>query len=73
MEELAKLIKENKEILKQLDTLNNKMQGIISLYRDVVVDNSMLEKRVRTLERKDSYYPTEEEVRNFKVGGTDPD
>jgi len=70
-EKLAKSIKENKGILRQLTTLNNQMKAMISLYRDVVVDNSILEKRVRKLEQQGSYYPNMEELRNIKIGGTD--
>ena len=70
-EQLAKSIKENKGVLRQLTTLNNQMKAMISLYRDVVIDNSMLEKRVRKLEQRNSYYPAEEEIRDIKIGGTD--
>jgi len=71
-EQLAKLIKEeNISIVKQLATLKNQMKAMISLYRDVVVDNSKLEKRVRALEQKDSYYPNMEELRKLRGEGTD--
>jgi len=70
-EKLAKSIKENKGILRQLTTLDNQMKAMISLYRDVVVSQGNFEKRIKRLEEKDSYYPMEEEVRNIKIGGTD--
>ena len=70
-EQLTKLIKENKGVLRQLTTLNNQMKAMISLYRDVVIDNSKLEKRVRKLEQQNSYYPNEEEIGNIKIGLTD--
>ena len=50
-------IKKNKGILRQLTSLNNEIKE--------------LKIRVRKLEQKDSYYPTEEEVKKIKVGGTD--
>ena len=57
-EKTAKLIKENKRILRQLTALNNEVKG--------------LKDKVKALEQKGSYYPmTEEEIRNIKVGGTD--
>jgi len=40
---------------KRLATLENKITAMISLYRDVVVDNSKLEKRVRELEQAKNY------------------
>jgi len=70
-EQLTKLIKENKGILRQLTDLNNMVKGLTIIYKDMVIDNSYLEKWVRKLEQKDSYYPTEEEIRNIKIGGTD--
>ena len=68
-EQLAK--EENISTVKQLATLKNQMKAMISLYRDVVVDNSKLEKRVRELEQKDSYYPNMEELRKLRGEGTD--
>jgi len=50
-------IKKNKEILRQLTSLNNEIKG--------------LKIRVKKLEQKDSYYLTEEEIKDIKVGGTD--
>jgi len=70
-EQLTKLIKENKGILRQLTDLNNMVKGLTIIYKDIIIDNSCLEKRVRKLEQKDSYYPTEEEIRNIEIGGTD--
>jgi len=55
-ENLVELIKKNKDILRQLTSLNNEIKGLKS--------------RVKKLEQKDSYYPTEEEIINIKVGGT---
>jgi len=54
---LEESIKKNKEILRQLTSLNNEIKE--------------LKGRVKKLEQKDSYYPTEEEIKNIKVGGTD--
>jgi len=69
-EQLTK--EENISIVKQLSTLKNQMKAMIGLYRDIVVDNSMLEKRIRKLEQTQTYYPmTEEEISNIKIGGTD--
>jgi len=68
-EQLTKLIKENKGALRQLTTLNNQMKAMISLYRDVVIDNSKLEKRVRELERKDNFLGID--IDKLKIGGTD--
>lgn len=68
---LDKVIEGNKNIFSRLTTLENKIGAMISLYRDVVIDDSKLEKRVRKLEQKDSYYPMEEEIRDIKIGGTD--
>ena len=56
-EKLSDSIKKNKGILRQLTSLNNEIKE--------------LKRRVRKLEQKDTYYPTEGEIRNFKIGGTD--
>ena len=50
-EQLTKLIKENKGILRQLTDLNNMVKGLTIIYKDMVIDNSYLEKRVRVLEQ----------------------
>jgi len=71
-EQLAKLIKENKGILRQLTDLNNTVRGLTTIYKDIVIDNSYLEKRIRVLEQAQTYYPmTEKEIANIKIGGTD--
>ena len=57
-EKLAGSIKKNKGLLRQLTALNNKVKG--------------LEVRIKELE-KNLYYPTEEEIKNIKFGGTDQD
>ncbi|MEA2087791.1 MAG: hypothetical protein U9O91_06810 [Candidatus Caldatribacteriota bacterium] len=57
MGELAKLIKKNKEVLRQLTSLNNEIKE--------------LKDRVKTLEQKDSYYLTKEEIESIEIGGTD--
>lgn len=56
--ELTESIKKNKNILRQLTNLNNEVKDLKS--------------RVRGLELKNSYYPTKEEIRDIKIGGTDP-
>ena len=62
-EQLTKLIKENKGILRQLTDLNNMVKGLTIIYKDMVIDNSYLEKRVRTLEQVQTHYPlTEKEI-----------
>jgi len=68
---LDKVIEGNNNIFSRLATLENKITAMISLYRDVVIDNGMLEKRVRALEQKDSYYPNMEELRKLRGEGTD--
>jgi len=50
-------IKKNKGILRQLTSLNNEIKK--------------LNIRVNKLEQVQTYYPTEEEIRNIKIGGTD--
>ena len=67
---LDKVIESNSNIFSRIATLENKITAMISLYRDVVVDNGMLEKRVRRLEQKESYL-NEGEAWNIKIGGTD--
>jgi len=66
---LDKVIKGNNNIFSRLTTLENKIGAMISLYRDVVVDNSKLEKRVRKLERKDNFLGID--IDKIKIGGTD--
>ena len=56
-EKLSDSIKKNKGILKQLTSLNNEIKG--------------LKIRVKKLEQKDSYYPTEGEIKDIKVGLND--
>jgi len=70
-EQLTKLIKENKGILRQLTDLNNMVKGLTIIYKDIVIDNSYLEKRVRELEQKDNFLGID--IGKLKVGGTDPD
>jgi len=48
---LDEIIEENEDIFSRLTTLENQMKALLGLYRDVVVDNSKLEKRVRKLEQ----------------------
>jgi len=67
---LDKVIEDNNNIFSQLTTLENKITAMISLYRDIVVDNSKLEKRVRKLEQNNDY-PNEKELKDLKIGGTD--
>ena len=68
-EKLAKLIKENKGILRQLTDLNNMVKGLTIIYKDIVIDNSYLEKRIRELERKDNFLGID--IDKLKIGGTD--
>lgn len=58
-ENIEKLIKKNKGILRQLTALNNEVKG--------------LKGRIRLLEKSDGCHWTKEEIENFKLGGTDPD
>ena len=56
-ENLVKLIKENKGLLRQLTTINNEIKE--------------LKEKVKELEQKDCYCLTEEELLKEKIGGTD--
>ena len=56
-EKLAESIKKNKGILKQFTFLNNEVKKLKS--------------RIKALEKRDSCYPTEEEISKVKVGGND--
>ena len=56
-ENLAKLIKENKGLLRQLTTINNEIKE--------------LKEKVKELEQKGTYCLTEEELLSEKIGGTD--
>ena len=56
-ENLAKLIKENKGLLRQLTIINNEIKE--------------LKEKVKELEQKDIYCLTEEELLKEKIGGTD--
>ena len=67
---LDKVIEGNNNIFSRLATLENKITAMISLYRDVVIDNSMLEKRIRALEKNGSY-PNTEELKRLRGEGTD--
>ena len=58
-ENLEELIKKNKGILRQLTALNNEMNE--------------LKGRVEALEKRNSCYPTKEEIKKIKVGLTDPE
>ena len=68
-EQLAKLVKENKGILRQLTDLNNMVKGLTTIYKDIVIDNSYLEKRVRELEQKDNFLGVD--IGKLKIGLTD--
>jgi len=56
-ENLAKLIKENKGLLRQLTIINNEIKE--------------LKEKVKELEQKNNYCLTEEELLKEKIGGTD--
>ena len=56
---LEELIKKNKGILRQFTALNNEVKK--------------LKDKIKKLKQKDSYCLTEEEIKDFKIGGTDPD
>ncbi len=47
------------------------IEGINEKLRKLEMRIEKLESRVKKLEQKDSYYLTEEEIRDFKIGGTD--
>ena len=68
-EQLTKLIKENKGILRQLTHLNNMVKGLTIIYKDIVIDNSYLEKRVRALEQSDNFLGID--IDKIKIGLTD--
>jgi len=70
LEELKSL----KEVISEIDGCGVDsmiLTGLISILEDFKKQIETLSKKVKKLEQKDSYYPTEEEVRDFKVGGTD--
>jgi len=56
-ENLAKLIRENKGLLRQLTIINNQIKE--------------LKEKIKELEQKDTYCLTEEELLKEKIGGTD--
>ena len=73
---MSKNLEELKEVEKQylkddISGIEFVMDGIIEVLEDFKKQIETLSKKVKKLEQKDSYYPTEEEVRDFKVGGTD--
>ena len=68
--DLDEVIEGNNNIFSRLATLENKIGAMISLYKDVVIDQSHLEARVRALEQR-SDYPNEKELKELKIGGTD--
>ena len=57
------------------------MQYSVDLFKDLITDlqqfNKELrcredfEKRIKKLEQAQTFYPTEEEIKNIKIGGTD--
>jgi len=53
-----------------LTVLDNKVKGLITLYKDIVIDEHLLEKRVEKLKQQDSY-SIKEDLKDFKIGGTD--
>jgi len=70
LEELKSL----KEVISEIDGCGVDsmiLTGLISILEDFKKQIETLSKKVKKLEQEDSYYPTEEEVRDFKVGGTD--
>ena len=66
---LDKVIEGNNSIYSRLTILENKITAMISLYKDVVIDQGYLEKRVRALERKDNFLGID--IDKIKIGGTD--
>ena len=66
---LGKVIEGNNSIYSRLTTLENKITAMISLYKDVVIDQGYLEKRVRALEQGDNFLGID--IDRLKVGGTD--
>lgn len=60
------------EVLKQaLNELFDNTKGLCEIQKTIIIDQDKLEKRIKKLEERDSYYPNENEVRRIKVGGTD--
>ena len=57
------------------------MRYTIDLFKDIITDLQQfnkelrcredLKKRIKKLEQAQTYYPTEEEIKTIKVGGTD--
>lgn len=47
------------------------MQYTIEAFKTLTDEIMKLQAKVKKLEQKDSYYPTEEEISSIKVGGTD--
>ena len=66
---LDKVIEGNNSIYSRLTTLENKITAMISLYKDVVIDQGYLEKRVRALEQSDNFLGID--IDKLKIGGTD--
>ena len=67
----------NLEELKKIKYSNNykhfrRKKLIVDILEDFEKQIEVLNKRIKKLEQEDSYYPmSENEIRNFKVGGTD--
>lgn len=57
-----------KEIIR---TLTNHEKRLRVVETDLHKGMKDLKSRVKTLEQNNSYYPTKEEIRDIKVGGTD--
>jgi len=47
------------------------MTATIDTFKHQFDQITELESKVETLEKAKTYYPTEEEIRNIKIGGTD--
>lgn len=63
-ERLVKLIKKNRGILRQLTDLNNRVKKLENTKEKVVMEQ--IKVNIRNIP-----YPSDEEIANIKVGGTD--
>lgn len=63
-EQLAKLIKENRGVLRQLTDITNRLEKLENPKEKVVMEQ--IKVNIRNIP-----YPSDEEIANIKVGGTD--
>ena len=58
-------------MIRQIYSTDDKVKYLEERLKSQVFQIVDLRKRVKELEQKDSYYPTKEEIRTIKIGGTD--